>query len=245
MTLNQPKIMVVDDDPGMRLTLGGIIEEEGYEIVEASDGFQAIALAKENSLDLIFMDVIMPHMHGVDAFREIKRFSPGTAVVIMTGFSKGELVKNALDEGVYSLMLKPFKVSRIIDILRAVLKTKMVLAVSHRAWEREIWREVLEKGGYVVSTASDAIEGVEMAAAKHYDVIILDSDLPNTEGYGLLGQIRVFDPLVKVVMIVADSAAVPDPAGVDLGSYSLLTSPVDPNQMLDVIRANMGPQEST
>ena len=75
MTLNQHRIMVVDDDPGMRMTLAVIIEEEGYDVVEASD-YQAIELAKENSLDLIFMDIIMPGMHGVDAFREIKKLAP-------------------------------------------------------------------------------------------------------------------------------------------------------------------------
>ena len=53
MTLNQHRIMVVDDDPGMRMTLAVIIEEEGYDVVEASDAYQAIELAKENSLGIV------------------------------------------------------------------------------------------------------------------------------------------------------------------------------------------------
>ncbi len=57
MTGNQPKIMVVDDDQGMRITLEGIIEEEGYDVVGAADGYQAIELARETPFALIFMDI--------------------------------------------------------------------------------------------------------------------------------------------------------------------------------------------
>ena len=240
MTIKPTKVMVVDDDPGMRMTLGGIIEEEGYGIVEASDGYQAIELAKEHTLDLIFMDIIMPGMHGVDAFREIKKISPATAVVMMTGFSSGELVKNALDEGVHSLIHKPFKVSRIIDTLRVALNTEMVLVAARRGWERESWREVLEQGGYVVSVAADAAQVVGMAAAKHYDVIILDSGLPGTGSYALLDQIRVFDHRVKVIMVDSDSTDVPAGSGVDLGDYSLLSSAADRCEILALMPRNAG-----
>ena len=56
----QPKIMVVDDDPGLRLTLEGILEDEGFDVVGAEDGYQAIELAKQSHFDLIFMDIKMP-----------------------------------------------------------------------------------------------------------------------------------------------------------------------------------------
>ncbi|MCH7549864.1 MAG: hypothetical protein IH969_10070 [Candidatus Krumholzibacteriota bacterium] len=81
----------------------------------------------------------------MDAFRQIKEISPGTPVVMMTGFSNGELIENALNEGVHSLIHKPFKVSMIIDTLRSVLKTEMVLVAARRGWERESWRQVLEQ----------------------------------------------------------------------------------------------------
>ena len=158
----------------------------------------------------------------------------------MTGFSNGELVKTALDEGVHSLIHKPFNVSMILDTLRGVLKTEMVLVAAHRGWERESWRQVLEQGGYVVSVASDAIQAVGMAAAKHYDAIILDSGLPNSDCYALLGQIRVFDPRVKVIIIASQSAGVPAADGVDLGDYSLLSSPVDRCEILTLMKGNAG-----
>ena len=69
-----PRIMVVDDDAGMRLTLEGIIEEEGFDVSAAADGYQAIKLAKEAFYSLVFMDIKMPGINGVDAFREIKKW---------------------------------------------------------------------------------------------------------------------------------------------------------------------------
>lgn len=231
MTGSGPRIMVVDDDPGMRLTLAGIIEEEGFEILEAADGYQAVNLAREHSVDLIFMDIIMPGMNGVEAFQEIKWISPGTTVVMMTGFSDSKLVVEALQHGAHSIGHKPFKVSWVIETLREVLNTVVVLVATHRDNERVAWSALLENAGYQVFQAMDGPQAVKMAAEKHYDVIILDEGITDTSCYGLLGQIRVFDPLVKVVLIVSDSAEVPD-AGLDLGSYSLLARPVDGGEIL-------------
>ena len=95
----QPKIMVVDDDPGLRLTLEGIIEDEGYDVVGAENGDQAIELARQCPFDLIFMDIKMPGMNGVDAYKEIKKVSPTSVVFMMTGFAVEEQIKEALEEG--------------------------------------------------------------------------------------------------------------------------------------------------
>ena len=119
----QSKIRVVDDDPGMRMTLEGIIEDEGYHVVAAEDGYKAIELAKATSFDLIFMDVKMPGINGVDAYKEIKTVSPGSVVVMMTGFAVEELVKEALEEGAYAVIYKPLEVAQILDIVQSVLKT--------------------------------------------------------------------------------------------------------------------------
>ena len=115
----QPKVMVVDDDPGMLATLEGIIEDEGYDVVGAEDGYQAIALARDTPFALIFMDIKMPGINGVETHREIKKVSPGSVVVMMTGFSVEELGKSALEEGAYAVIYKPFSVDQIIEIVLA------------------------------------------------------------------------------------------------------------------------------
>ena len=109
MIVNGPKIMVVDDDPGMRLTLVGIIEDEGYEVFGAEDGYRAIELAEETSFALIFMDIRMPGLNGVETYREIKKINPRSVVVMLTGFSVESLVKEALKEGAYAVNLQTLR----------------------------------------------------------------------------------------------------------------------------------------
>ena len=144
MTDNHASIMVVDDEQGLVTTLAGILEDEGYDVIGVNDGNQAIALAKESPFALIFMDVKMPGINGVEAFREIKKTSPDSVVVMMTGFSVEELVKDALEEGAYAVIHKPFEVGQILDIVQSVLKTTFVLVVDDRAVDRETLGAVLE-----------------------------------------------------------------------------------------------------
>ena len=237
---NGPRIMVVDDDPGMRITLEGIIEDEGYDVVGVSDGYQAIQLAGEKPFALIFMDIKMPGINGVDAYREIKRVSPSTVVVMMTGFSVGELIKDALEEGVYAVMYKPFDMGQIIEIVEGVLKTTVVLLVDDRAADRETLRAILEDNGYQVSEAKDGTEAVEMAALKHYGIILMDVKMPGVDGLTALEQIKNFDPQIKVIFISGYTMESSVREGLLEGAYAALTKPVDPQELIALMRSIAG-----
>ena len=91
----QPKIMVVDDEDGLRITLVDILEYEGFDVTSASDGLQGVEMATENHFDLILMDVRMPGIDGSEACRQIKAVSPETIVIMMTGYPEG-LIEKAL-----------------------------------------------------------------------------------------------------------------------------------------------------
>ena len=151
MSHQSSKIMVVDDEEGMRLTLEGIIEDEGYEVIGVEDGYQAIELAKETDFGLIFLDVKMPGINGVETYKEIKKIRPDTIVVIMTGFSVEDLVKEAIEEGAYAVIYKPFDMHQMMDIVQAVLPTSFVPVVDEKAADRETLRSTLEEGGCHVS----------------------------------------------------------------------------------------------
>lgn len=129
---SRPKVMVVDDNPGMRQTLEGIIEAEGFKVVAALDGYQAIRLARDAHYPLIFMDMVMPGINGVDTYREIKKIRPGSVVQMMTGFSVATLEADALEEGAYGVIYKPFDMAQIIEIARTVLNPAVVLVDESR-----------------------------------------------------------------------------------------------------------------
>lgn len=122
MCAAKESVLVVDDDKGMRFTLEGIIDDEGYAVSSASDGYEAIELAREISFDLVFLDIRMPGINGVETFLELKKIIPDSRVVLMTGFSVEALVKQAKDEGVLAVLYKPVPVHQVMEIVHSVFQ---------------------------------------------------------------------------------------------------------------------------
>ena len=137
-TLHAMSILVVDDLRNIRLTLSGILEDEGHQVATVEDGYQAINAVAEAHYDIIFMDIKMPGINGVQAFREIKKISPDTVVIMMTAYSVEDLVKEALEEGAYAVIYKPFEIEKIISIIQDLLKEKvLILLVDDQMPERQ------------------------------------------------------------------------------------------------------------
>jgi DNA-binding NtrC family response regulator len=111
------KVLVVDDLKSMRRTLGGILEDEGHHVVTAENGYQAIESVKGNHFDIIFMDIKMPGMNGVQAFSEIRKLDPRVTVVIMTAYDEKELVEKAIRQGARTCIYKPFDMEQILSLV--------------------------------------------------------------------------------------------------------------------------------
>ncbi len=119
MNQPSPRILIVDDQTSIRRTMIGIIEELGFQVLDAEDGYRAIDEVKSARFDLVFLDIKMPGINGVQTFREIKKLRPNSLVVMMTGFDVVELIDESLDEGAMCVVYKPFKPEEIINILRS------------------------------------------------------------------------------------------------------------------------------
>ena len=114
---NKASILIVDDEMGIRETLLDILEAMGYHTVIAVDGYEAIQKAKQNAFDVIFMDVRMPGIDGVDAFKEINKIHPETAVVLMTAYAVDDRIREAQREGACRVLDKPLDVETIIGLV--------------------------------------------------------------------------------------------------------------------------------
>ena len=234
---HKTNILVVDDLRSMRLTLGSILEDEGHYVVTVEDGFQALAAVKKTHFDVIFMDIKMPGINGVQTFREIKRIDPKAAVIMMTAYSVEDLVKEALEEGAYAVVYKPFDIEKIVALIKEMLEEKtLILVVDDQFSDREALKSTLEDKGYKVATAADGTEAINMVRERHYDIIFLDVKLPDMSGVETFEQVKYIDPEVAVIMMTGYAEEDMLRSLVSAGAYACIHKPFDMENVVTLIQ---------
>jgi excisionase family DNA binding protein len=123
-TLAHGSVLVVDDDPEICKVLSEIIGQEGYKAVCVGSGEEALEQAKGQHYDLIFLDLLLPGMSGVEAFTAIKEVDEKAVVVIVTAYGDEPIATEAMSLGPLFLVRKPFRVKDIVEVLDIVLKAK-------------------------------------------------------------------------------------------------------------------------
>ena len=117
-----PKILIVDDNDLIRTLLRGILRAEDCEIIgEARNGTLALDFIEKSKPDMVFLDVMMPEMDGLEALQSIKRLYPEIIVVMITGSPSKDNVQESIQGGASGFIIKPFNSAKVIETL-------------HRAW---------------------------------------------------------------------------------------------------------------
>lgn len=112
------KILVVDDEESIRWALRKALEREGYRVVLASDGAEALARATESGIDLVLMDIKMPGSDGFETLTRIKEIRPNLPVIIMTAFGTLQAAVQAMKRGAYDHITKPFDFDELSILVR-------------------------------------------------------------------------------------------------------------------------------
>lgn len=229
-------VLVVDDLRSIRLTLGGILEDEGHNVVTAEDGYQAIEAVKKAHFDAIFMDIKMPGINGVQTFREVKKIAPASAVIMMTAYSVEDLVKEALEEGAYAIIYKPFDIDKVISLIEKLLRQKiLILIVDEQFADRETLKTILEDKGYRVTTAKDGTEAIKKVREKHYDIIFLEVKLPDMNCAQTFEQVKEIDPGATVIMMSGYTEEELVKKAVSAGVYTCLQKPFDMEKVMALV----------
>ncbi len=119
---SKTSLLIVDDDIEMTDSLCDILEDSGYDVEVAADGFKAMERVKARAFDAILMDIKMPGINGVKTYKEIKVIRPEAAVMMMTAYSVEDLVAEALKEGAYGVMYKPLDIPKVVEFIERVQK---------------------------------------------------------------------------------------------------------------------------
>lgn len=115
------KIMVVDDATFMRMKNSKMLQSNGYEVVEASTGAEAVAIYTTEKPDAVLLDITMPDMDGLQALKEIKALDPNARVAMVAAMGQQSIVMQALKSGALDFIVKPFDADRVLAAVNKML----------------------------------------------------------------------------------------------------------------------------
>ncbi len=116
------KILIIDDEPGIRTVLSDIIKDENHKVVTAGDGFEGLTILKEEVIDLVILDVWLPNMGGIDVLKEIKKEYPDIEVIMISGHANIDIAVKAVKLGAYDFLEKPLSLDKIVNLIKNALK---------------------------------------------------------------------------------------------------------------------------
>jgi len=117
------RILVVDDEDEVRLSLRRMLESAGYEVLEASDGQEAMKVCRSRPLDLVITDIFMPGQEGMETIQALRREFPTLKVIAITGKTPEVYLKTARLLGAQATLEKPLRLETLLEAVRAVLGT--------------------------------------------------------------------------------------------------------------------------
>jgi DNA-binding NtrC family response regulator len=228
------RILVVDDEASLLMTLVANLELEGFEVAEAKNAEQALAELRTREFDLVLSDIRMPGMSGVDLCRAIHKAKPELPVVLMTAFSVESVVRDAVNEGALLVLPKPFAIEQLVRILVSALRRPVVLVVDDVPEAAETMAAAFHAVGLPARSVYDGQSALEAFRAGDISVCVVDMVMPGLSGADVIERLRTLDPSVVVIAV----------SGHDVDELfrrispmtdTFLRKPVDPHQLLQAI----------
>ena len=133
--MKKPAILLVDDEEAIVRSLSGSLEDEGYALVTAQDGARAIDIIKTQPIDIIFLDIWLPGMDGLETLKAIKEYDPSLEVVIMTGHGTVNTAVQAVKMGAFDFLEKPFSLDTTLDIIKKIQEKRQISLKAMRYYE--------------------------------------------------------------------------------------------------------------
>jgi CheY-like chemotaxis protein len=234
------RILLVDDNEDFLDSTRDVLEIEGYDVVTATNGPEAIARAAAEAFDLILMDIKMPGMNGVESFIEMKKHNPRIEVIMATAYSVQDLITQALKEGARAVLQKPLNLARLFDTIREIRSRGaggVVLVADDDRALCDSLRDTLEQAGYSVCTAYSPAEVIREVEERRFDLLLLDMKMPILNGLEVYRQVKAIQPDIVAVLISGYAHEMNDLINTTLteSAHAFLRKPIDMQALLTVV----------
>lgn len=122
--LSVPRILIIDDEPLMRMSISDALKDDGYEVLEAGLGKEGITLFRDNSFDIVITDLRLPDLNGLEVLKACKRYSPDTMVILITAHGSVDTAVEAMKFGAYDYITKPFSMEELLLMVKRLMKMR-------------------------------------------------------------------------------------------------------------------------
>jgi len=164
------RILIVDDETSVRTLLSEVLQGQGYEVVVASSGEEAVELARKNPFEIVITDMRMPGISGVEVIQYVKNINSECCVIVITGYASVESAVEAIRRGAYDYITKPFNIAT------------MRIIVDRAAERQRLLRDARDKGKYEQLAILDGL--TEMFNKRYFEEI-LEKEITRAKRYRL------------------------------------------------------------
>ncbi|HEX6777171.1 MAG TPA: response regulator, partial [Ktedonobacterales bacterium] len=140
------RILVVDDEPGVLMTIQAILKMEGYDVQGATNGQDALSSLQDQPYDLILTDLRLGDDDGLDILAELRKYSPDTVAIVLTGYASLESAIQAMRQGADDYLVKPTDVEELkLTVARALERQRLQRELAERVRELEVANQQIQR----------------------------------------------------------------------------------------------------
>jgi two-component system response regulator AtoC len=202
------RILVIDDDEGLRESLQLVLSAEGYQVSGADDGQTALGVLENSTYDVILCDLRMPGLDGMELLPQLVRRMPRTTVIMMSAYGTEELALEAMNKGAHDYLAKPFQPAEVLFCLRKATERER-LQRANAALQRDVARGVGERPIVATSEAMIALLEVAERAAAYKSTVLVTGE-SGTGKEVLARSIHAQSPRRKSAFVAVNCGAIPE-----------------------------------
>jgi two-component system response regulator HydG len=229
------RVLIIDDDRDVAESLADVVESRGHAVGLAFSGEEGLAKFRAQDFDVVFVDVKMPGMNGVETYLNVRKIRPQANVVMMTGFSVEQVLREASQRGALRVVDKVGAENEIVPIVKGFGARRVLLGAAKSPFSEGVLAALKAEGldVAVVETGQDTLDRI---IDRQADCLVIDQQMPILSGFDIYLSLSWIGRAVPTV--IATHRAREHIEAMDLlqpMADAILSKPFDPGMILDEI----------